>query len=159
MTAQQRPYVRVYYEIFQDPKFEKVVADKATLGWWLTLLVGADAMFPAPAILPRGIPDEVVSVLAEVELIDLLPNDFYRVHGLATERRKRSEKGLAGAQARWSDDAKGMRSQSDRTATAMHSSPRPREIEPKPLRRGGLSAMSEVLPRVTDRLKPRPSRG
>lgn len=100
MTAQADPYVRVYYGIFDDPKFATIIDDKAALGWWLTLLIGADAMYPAPATLPHGISKAKLQLLVDAELVDVLPGSRYRVHGLAAERTKRHEHAVAAGKKR-----------------------------------------------------------
>jgi hypothetical protein len=126
MTAQSDPYVRVYYRIIDDPKFADVYDDKVTLGWWLTLLLAADAMYPAPANLPRRLPKTVLDRLVGAGLVDLIGSDRFRLHGLNAERDKRTEAGKAGASARWSQsdrNATAMRPHTERTAKAMHSTP------------------------------------
>jgi hypothetical protein len=107
-------YVRVYYSILEDPKFTGVFCDDAALGLWLRLLLNADASWPAPAMLPRRCSEESLKALTDAGIIDLLPNDLYRVHGLDAERGRRSAAGRAGAAALHSQRA----SQSDRSATA-----------------------------------------
>lgn len=130
MTAQADPYVRVYYRIIDDPKFEAVFDDKANLGWWLTLLLGADATYPAPANLPRRLPHKHLDTLVDAGLIVLVGGDRYRVHGLKSERELRSQVGKAGANARWSQsdrNANALPTHSERNAKAsdpaMHSEP------------------------------------
>ncbi len=142
MTAQSDPYVRVYYRIIDDPKFSNVYDDKSTLGWWLTLLLAADATYPAPANLPRRLPKRSLDTLVAAGLIVREGDDRYRVHGLKSERELRSEVGKAGANARWSQsdrNANALPTQSDRSAKAsdpaMHSAPlRTEPIQTAPLR-------------------------
>lgn len=95
------PYVRVYAAILTDEKFADVIFDDQALAWWLRLLIAADTAFPTPVMLPRAVPDEVVRKLADRQIIDLLPNDLFTVHGLAAERELRAKRGRAGADARW----------------------------------------------------------
>ena len=134
MTAQPDPYVRVYYRIIDDPKFESVYDDDAALATWLRLLLAADAMYPAPATIPRSVKALVLKKLAKAELIDLLPGDRYRVHGLGSERERRTEQAKRAAKKRWastdepadaSDDAMPEQSASnaDASGESMHSNP------------------------------------
>lgn len=101
MTAQNDPYVRVYYSIVEDEKFVGVYDDDRALATWLKLLMGADAMYPAPATLPLGIHMPSVKKLADKGIIDLV-GSRYKVHGLEAEREVRSRKASASAQLRWS---------------------------------------------------------
>jgi hypothetical protein len=138
MANQADPYVRVYYSVTDDERFVRVFADKTALGWWLTLLLYADAMFPASAPLP-AMPKQVREILTSSGLIEVTPSG-YHVHGLAAERAKRSAQGRAGASRRWSDrnanasdpqmpthserNANALPTQSERIPNAMHSEPR-----------------------------------
>lgn len=102
MTAQTDPYVRVYTSIISDPKFAGVYGDDKALATWLRLLIIADSMYPAPGHLPLRVDMKAVEKLAKVELIDLLPGDLYRFHGLEAERESRSRRASESAQLRWS---------------------------------------------------------
>lgn len=120
MTAQPDPYVRVYYRITDDPKFAEVYDDDAALATWLRLLINADAMFPAAAPIPAGTDPEVLAKLIELEVVDPVGSTRYRIHGLESERTRRSEAGRANASKRWTKpDATAMPPHSDRNATAM----------------------------------------
>lgn len=100
--SDDRKYVRVYYSILDDPKFEVVYRDDAQLALWLRLLLVADAMYPAPAPIPRSAKVTVLAKLAKVGLIEVLENgDRFRIHGLASERGIRSQYGRIGAASRW----------------------------------------------------------
>jgi hypothetical protein len=99
MTAQSDPYVRVYYRIIEDPKFTTIYDDKAALGWWMTLLLAADATYPVPANLPLGISRPKLGMLVDAGLVELLPGSRYRIHGLAAEREHRSSIARRGATA------------------------------------------------------------
>jgi hypothetical protein len=134
VTAQTDPYVRVYYRIIDDPKFAAVYDNDPALATWLRLLLAADAMYPAPAPLPRGVKRPALARLVDAELIDLMPGDRYRLHGLHGERERRQEQARKAARERWNRahgnaaaDANGMQPQSDSNAAAsdlaMHSSP------------------------------------
>lgn len=157
MTAQQDPYVRVYYRIIDDPKFDDVFDDKSTLGWWLTLLLAADATHPAPANLPRRLPKASLEKLVTRGLVDLVGTDRYRLHGLVAERENRSEVGKKGANARWSQsdrNANALPTQSERNPNAMHSEPlhsEPNRTAPS-RREHGLTPIKDLLPGVLDKL-------
>lgn len=133
MTAQADPYVRVYTSIISDPKFEGVYGDDKALATWLRLLLIADSMYPAPGHLPLRVDMKAVEKLAKAGLIDLLPGDLYRFHGLEKERGRRSDAARQSANRRWKGSAErdlpyvedpaayatAMRPHSDRNATAM----------------------------------------
>lgn len=134
VTAQADPYVRVYYRIIDDPKFSSVYDNDASLAAWLRLLLAADAMHPAPAHIPRGVKAAALDRLVKAELIDLLPGDRYRLHGLKSERERRQEQARKAARERWdkkdstpTPDALAMPEQStsnaDASGNGMHSDP------------------------------------
>ena len=105
MTAQSDPYVRVYYRIIDDPKFEEVFPDDRMLATWLRLLLTADATFPAPAPIPQGVSKVALAYLVGVHLVDLLPASRYRMHGMESERGKRSDQARSAANARYGRSA------------------------------------------------------
>jgi hypothetical protein len=128
MTAQSDPYVRVYYRIRDDERFIGVYRDDAALALWLRLLLLADAMYPTSAPIPRGVRKAALDTLVRAGLVELVPDDCYRIHGLAAERERQSQRGRAGASARWSErDAIASLTHSDRTtgvgSDALHSAP------------------------------------
>lgn len=94
-------YVRVYYTIRSDPKFERVYGDDRALAAWLRLLLDADAVWPEPASLPRAVGARQLQRLVDAGLIDLLPGHAYRVHGLDREREMRAQSGRTAAAMRW----------------------------------------------------------
>jgi hypothetical protein len=100
-AAEGERYVRVYRTILTDEKFVDVRADRACLGTWLLLLLDADALWPAPASVPRWASDEHVALLSKVELIVLEPGDRFRVKGLDAERSAQRAKAKGAADARW----------------------------------------------------------
>ena len=103
MTAQENPYVRVYYAIVDDPKFATVYDDDAALSLWLRLLLIADATYPASAPVPVC-DSSALTKLAEVRLIDLIGSSRYRIHGLERERLQRSSRARSAATRRWDKD-------------------------------------------------------
>ena len=118
MTAQGDPYVRVYYSVVDDDKFEGVWEDKEALGWWLTLLIECDAMYPAHAALPRDVPDRVVDLLVARRIIEVHRGRAAMV-GLKPERERRSESARNAANVRHHPpDATALRPHSERIATA-----------------------------------------
>jgi hypothetical protein len=126
MTAQSDPYVRVYYSILSDERFEKIYPNNDALATWLRLLLIADGAYPAPAHLPGTVKKSALNLLIEVGLVDLLPGGLYRIHGLQAERERRAQVGRTGANARWSQsdrNANALPPQSERNAKAMHSEP------------------------------------
>ena len=98
------PYSRVYWSVMDDPKFDGIRENVAHLGTWTLLLLVAEMAYPAPAMLPRCVPDESVAALVAKELVDVLTGDRYSVRGLAKEREKRSEWGRNAAALRWQSD-------------------------------------------------------
>jgi len=101
MTAQTDPYVRVYYRIVEDDRFADVYPDDRALACWLRLLIIADGAFPAPGALPRGVNETALQRLVTAGLIDRVGRDHFRVHGLESERARRSESGRKAAAVRW----------------------------------------------------------
>lgn len=95
------PYSRVYWRIRSDDRFDGIYANDRHLATWLRLLIAADAVWPAPADLPRSARQSSVSALVRAGLIELCPGDLYRIHGLNAERMRRQTAGRAGASARW----------------------------------------------------------
>jgi hypothetical protein len=93
-------YVRVYYSILDDPKFADVYPDVVRLGTWLRLLMVADNAWPQPAPMPRNVDPDALAFLADVGLIDLLPGDLYRVHGMDAERMRRRAHTVRGGETR-----------------------------------------------------------
>lgn len=87
--SERAAYSRVYWSIVDDPKFVSVYDDDHHLAGWLRLLLIADQAHPASAHLPANVRRATIRVLADVELIDLLPGARYRVHGLDAERERR----------------------------------------------------------------------
>lgn len=113
MSDEYGPYSRVYWQIRADDRFAGIYTDNHHLATWLRLLIAADAVWPAPADLPRSARQTSVSALEAAGLIELLPGHLYRIHGLDAERERRASAGKAGAAARWK------RPQSERNAIAL----------------------------------------
>lgn len=96
-----RKYSRVYHEAVDDAKFERVWTDDHALALWVRLLVKADQTWPSSADVPRSARRSSLALLVEVGLVDLLPSDRYRIHGLDGERTGRAQHAASAAQSRW----------------------------------------------------------
>lgn len=94
-----RTYARVYHEIVDDPKFERVYDNDAALACWLRCLLLADATYPMPAPIPRR--NSAFALLVDVGLIEERTGHRFTVKGLAAERERRSEIGRNAADVRW----------------------------------------------------------
>lgn len=92
--SDDRKYVRVYYSVIDDERFEHVYCDDAALAAWLRMLLDADALWPASASLPR-MSRRVLQVLTASGLVEVTGSRF-RVHGLDAERQRRADAGRAG---------------------------------------------------------------
>lgn len=101
MSGQDDPYVRVYYRVITDPRFEAIYSDARALGTWLQLLLYADAMYPAPAPLPTYIHRPSLKALVDAGIIELGKHSHYVVHGLASEREMRAHSARNAAAKRW----------------------------------------------------------
>jgi hypothetical protein len=121
MSGTGAGYVRVYHTIVDDERFADVFHSPVRLGTWLQLLLLADALYPASAPLPPYANRQAVKALVDCGLIELADHGQYRVHGLASERAKRSQTGRNGAAMRW---------HSDGTAESMHPRAEPNRAEP-----------------------------
>ena len=97
-----RPYSRVYHEIVEHPRFERVYGNPVALGTWLQLLLTADAMYPMPAPMPPRTP--TVRLLIECGLLEERPGNRYSMRGLEDERERRSAVGRNAAALRWQSE-------------------------------------------------------
>ncbi len=93
-------YVKVYYSIRTDPRFETIYGDDAALAAWLRLLMAADAIWPAPADIPKWVRQGPFRKLVEAGLVEV-SGAHYCIHGLDAERGKRSDRASNAAVARW----------------------------------------------------------
>lgn len=112
MTAQDDPYVRVYYRVLTDAKFTDL--SHAAWGHWVRLLVVADGLYPAPAPLPRWVDDAALTELAAAGIVDLLGSDYFTVHGMKAEREGRSEAATFAADVKHHGRSEAERRRSDR---------------------------------------------
>jgi hypothetical protein len=93
-------YTRIYHTVLDDPKFEGVYDDDRAWAWYVRLLIAADSTYPAPAPLPRRLPDDVLEVLVDREIIVVVRGDMYRVKALQAEREGRATGRAIGGKAR-----------------------------------------------------------
>jgi hypothetical protein len=118
MSGQTNPYVRVYYSVSTDPRFENVYCHPTILGTWLQLLIPADAAYPGLAWLPAIVHRASLKVLTDAGLVELVSGGQYRIHGLTAERERRATNARASANARY---ANAERTQSERSQSAVES--------------------------------------
>jgi len=97
-----RPYSRVYHEIVDDPRFERVYGNDKALATWLRMLLIADAMYPASA--PMTSRNPTVRLLIDSGLIEERPGNRYVIHGLQGERERRSAIGRNAVAVRWNNE-------------------------------------------------------
>lgn len=90
--SDRAPYSRVYWSIQHDEKFDGIREDMRLVGAWLTLLVIADQTWPAPAYPPPIVPKSSMKALVDAGLIDPMTGGRYKVHGLDSERQRRSRR-------------------------------------------------------------------
>ena len=102
MAPKERdPYSRHYWRLIDDPKFSEVYADDHHFATWSRLLMIADQAWPASAHVPARARGASIRKLAEVGLIDLLPDGRFRMHGTDAERHRRSDLARDAAGHRW----------------------------------------------------------
>jgi hypothetical protein len=94
--SERAPYSRVYWSVMDDPKFDGIYEDDAAFALWMRLLMNADALWPAPAPLHRTAKPKALAKLVEAGIVDLLPRDRYRIHGLDAERGRRRDAARTG---------------------------------------------------------------
>lgn len=97
-----RTYARVYHDLVDDPKFEKVYDNDHALATWLRMLLMADATYPVSAPMPPRNP--TVRLLIDCGLIVEKPGNRYQVKGLRAERERRSAASRIGAVKRWENE-------------------------------------------------------
>jgi hypothetical protein len=86
-----RNYARVYYEIVEHPRFERVYRNPSALGTWLQMLLTADAMHPMNPPMPPRTP--TVRLLIDTGLVIEKTGNRYSIRGLEAERERRSAVG------------------------------------------------------------------
>jgi hypothetical protein len=98
----ERKYVRLYYSVIDDPKFEAVYGDDAAWAAYTRLLMLADSMWPASPPIPKSCKPTAFRKLVDETIVDVLPGGKYRIHGLDAERVLRSKGASQNATLRWS---------------------------------------------------------
>lgn len=101
-------YVRVYYTILSDERFDSVRDDDSCLATWLRLLLIADAMWPAPADLPRRVGKGALRTLVTAGLVEFVTGERFRIHGLDQERERRKAEQRTGGHVRAMTGARGL---------------------------------------------------
>ncbi len=91
MSAQADPYIRIYRRVRSDDRFEHAYSCDVCLAAYLRLLLDADACYPMPASVPRSLKAHARTHLLEAGIIEAQPADCYIIHGLSSERERRSE--------------------------------------------------------------------
>jgi hypothetical protein len=116
MTAQTDPYVRVYYRVLADDKFRSL--SSAAWGHWVRLLVIADSMHPSSAPLPRWVERKPLQELVAARIVDLEGGDYFRIHGMTTERAQRTEAATFAAEVKHHGLAEATRRQAERAGSS-----------------------------------------
>lgn len=114
----ERPYSRHYHDLIDDTKFAEVFPDDHHYACWSRLLMIADQAWPASAHIPITARKASIQKLADVGLIDLLPDGRFRMHGLQAERERRSSAAAHAATARWGNAPRSADGNADRIAGA-----------------------------------------
>jgi hypothetical protein len=117
MTAQEDPYVRVYYRVLTDEKFKPL--SSAAWGHWVRLLTVADGMFPSSAPLPRWVERKPLQELVAAGIVDLDGSDYFRIHGMEPERASRAEAARFAADVKHHGLEEAERRRSERSAGAV----------------------------------------
>lgn len=105
MSAAKDPYVKVYYRIADDDRFETIYNNDAHLATWLRLLILADGTWPASAPLPQWCKKASLNALVGAGLVELGTGYRYRIHGMDAERSRTAQHASRAANERWSGNA------------------------------------------------------
>lgn len=101
MSREDRKYSRVYWSVNDDPKFDGIRGDSARFGTWVRLLMVADAVWPSSPTLPRWVRKGHLDALIAAGIVDVLPEDRFRIRGMDAERSARSNAASNAAASRW----------------------------------------------------------
>lgn len=132
-------YVRVYYAILDDPKFETVYEDDRHLAAWLRLLIVADQTWPGYPPIPAQTRTASFKALLAVGLVDAMPKHCYRIHGLDAERMKRSQSARNAAASRWQSASNAPASESQSGRNASHTRTESESESESPSLRSGIA--------------------
>jgi hypothetical protein len=126
MSGAADPYIRIYFRVRDDARFEHAYGCDICWAAYTRLLMDAEAAFPVPASLPTLRPHAKTELLA-AGIIELRMHGCFVIHGLEAERERRSHQGKAGAAARWQSErnANASPTHSERNANAMRQHPAP----------------------------------
>jgi hypothetical protein len=94
--SEDRKYVRIYYSINDDPKFDTIRNHEVRFYTWVRLLMAADAVWPSSADLPRWVKRLPLLALVDAGLVELLPGERFRIKGMNDERGRRAEAARVG---------------------------------------------------------------
>jgi hypothetical protein len=144
MSGAADPYIRLYFRVRNDPRFEHVYGCDPCWAAYTRLLFDAEAAFPVPASLPSTLRPHAKAELLAAGIIELRIHGCYVIHGLEAERERRSHQGRAGASARW--DASAVRTDSERNANA---SPKQAGADANALRQHPASGSDALLAEST----------
>lgn len=125
------PYARLYLASVDDPKFVGIYENDHHWATWARLLMIAEPAWPSSAHLPRSARAASVKALAMAGLIDLLPGDRYRIHGLDAERESRMQQAKKASNARWNADSNAQ-SNAASNAQTMPNQAKPSKAEVSP---------------------------
>lgn len=98
MPSAERPYVQVFYDFAKE--YPTVYRDSEAFGAWVRLMMDAQAVWPAPASLPRWVSDAIVEKLKKAGIVTI-DGDHYSIKGLDKMRAARRAQAKAAADARW----------------------------------------------------------
>ena len=104
MPTDDRKYVRVYYSVVNDERFDEIYHDPRRFGTWLQLLLIADAMYPAEAPVPAYVHKASLKALVDCGLVELRAHQHFVMHGLASERQLRGHSARNAAAVRWQSE-------------------------------------------------------
>jgi hypothetical protein len=85
------PYCRLYLGIPDDPRFDGIYSDDAAWSAFTRLLMIAEGCYPAPGSIPRVVSEAGLEKCVAAGLVETRPGDRFVIHGLASERERRTK--------------------------------------------------------------------